>query len=205
MSSGERFWTARLRWRLRGATMWPAFVLLTLADGLLLHLLPPVRTGVDPIPALLMAIFGNLILIGAVGPFLARRIATRRPAAAGGAPAEANLEVLKDRVGTALLVAGLGGVIVSGLATRPLVVSETEATERNARAVRDYVLASGDRELVRNVETANTLRLAEDYFRTCIARDDRRHFFCLFVDTRREPAKLVKDPSSQPNSAYKRP
>jgi hypothetical protein len=181
--------------------MWPAFIGLTLLDGLLLHLLPPIRTGVDLIPGILVATFGNLILIGAVAPFLARRLGPRRPGPP--APAQAAREVLVDRIGTGLLAAGVFGVLVAGLAARPLVVSETEDTERNAQAVRGYVLSSGDRELIRNLETANTIRLASGYFRTCIARDDRRHHFCLFVDTNRRPADITRDPSAEPNSAYK--
>ena len=46
--------------------MWPTFVAITLLDALILHLLPPTRTGVDLIPALLLATFGNLIVIGAL-------------------------------------------------------------------------------------------------------------------------------------------
>jgi hypothetical protein len=200
----ERFWPARLRWRLRGAWMWPTFIVLTLVDGLMLHLLPPVRTGVDLIPGILLATFGNLVLIGALAPWLARRIAARRPAeAAPPAPPQAGLEVLTDRVGTALLVAGLAGIVAAGLATRPLVVSETENTEENARAVRDYVLRSGDAELIRNLETANTIRLEDGSFRTCISRDDRSRRFCMFVDPTEEPTTAKRDPSSEPNSAYK--
>jgi hypothetical protein len=197
----ERFWPARLRWRLRAATMWPAFVVLTFADGLVLHLLPPVRTGVDLIPGILIATFANLFLVGAVGPFLARRMNARRPGPP--APEQAAREVLVDRFGTALLAAGLLGVLAAGLATRPLVVSETEDTDANARAVRDYVLRSGDQELIRNLETANTIRLGEDYFRTCVARDDRRHHFCVFVDTSRRPVDITRDGSAEPNSAFK--
>ena len=201
MNQEERFWPARLRWRLRGATMWPAFVAVTLLEGLLLHLLPPVRTGVDLIPGILIATFANLVLIGAVAPLLARRISASRPGPP--APQQAAREVLVDRIGTGLLAAGVLGVLAAGLAARPVVVSETEDTEQNATAVRDYVLSSGDRELIRNLETANTIRLAEGYFRTCIARDDRRHHLCLFVDTNRRPTDVTRDPSAEPNSAYK--
>jgi len=197
----ERFWPARLRWRLRGATMWPAFVVLTIADGLVLHLLPPVRTGVDIVPGILIATFANLFLVGAVAPFLAGRMRARRPGPP--APEQAAREVLVDRFGTALLAAGLVGLIAAGLATRPLVVSETESTQANARAVRDYVYSSGNDELIRNVETANTVRLGDDYFRTCIARDDRRRNVCFFVDTSTRPAKLQRDNSAEPNSAFK--
>jgi hypothetical protein len=192
-----------MRWRLRGATMWPAFVAITLIDGLILHLLPPVRTGVDLIPAILLATFGNLVLVGAVAPFLARRTWARRAAAEPGAPPKAQREVLTDRIGTWLLLASVLGVVAAGLAARPLVVSETEATQRNAEAFRALVLSSGHQELIRNLETANTIRLGEDYFRTCIARDDRSRYFCAFVDTSTDPAKLTRDASAEPNSVYR--
>jgi hypothetical protein len=184
--------------------MWPSFVAVTLIDGVILHLLPPVRTGVDLIPGILLATFGNLILIGAVGPWLARRMWSRRTAADPIAPPRAQLEVLSDRVGTGLLLASIVAVLAAGLAARPTVVSETEDTERNAEAFRAYVLHTGDDELIRNLETANTARLREDYFRTCIARDDRRRYFCAFVDTSHEPARVQPDRSAEPNSSYKR-
>jgi hypothetical protein len=199
----ERFWPARIRWRLRGAWMWPTFIAVTLVDGLILHLLPPVGTGVDIIPAILLATFGNLVLIGAVAPWLARRTWKRRPAAEPGAPARAQLEVLTDRIGTGILVATIVGVVAAGLAARPTVVSETEATEANAKAFRSLVLSRGDAELIRNLETANTVRLGEDFFRTCVARDDRRHYFCAFVDTSRNPPDVDVDGSAEPNSVYK--
>ncbi len=208
MSPRERFWTSRLRWRLRGATQWPAFVVLTLVDGIVLDALPPVSTtGLNLIEGVLIATFANLFLVGAVAPWLTRRLADRRAAAlvaAGSpAPAQANRDVLQDRVATALLLAGLVGVVASGLANRPVIVSETDATEENARALTRYVERSGNDELIRNLETANTIRLGEGYFRNCIARDDRRRFFCVFVDTREDPAEVVRDRSAEPNTVFR--
>ena len=197
--SEERFWPTRVRWRLRGAWMWPTFVVLTLLDGVVLHLLPPVQTGVDLIPGILIAVFGNLVLVGAIAPWLAKRIWARRPEPTPGAPPIAQVEVLTDRVGTGLLLASLVGVIAAGLAARPLVVAETDARERAADAILDVVARSDNAELARNVETAQTARLAEGYFRTCIARDDRRHFWCWFIDTSKKPAEVVRDPSQLPN------
>ena len=62
--------------------MWPAFVLFTLVDGLVLHLLPPIRFGFSPaglslVAGVLIATFGNLVLIGAAAPWLARRLVRR--------------------------------------------------------------------------------------------------------------------------------
>jgi hypothetical protein len=183
--------------------MWPTFIAVTFVDGVILHLLPPIGEGVNLIPAILIATFGNLILIGAVAPWLARRTWNRKPAAAPGAPPRAQLEVLTDRIGTGILLATIVGVVAAGLAARPTVVSETEATEANAKAFRSLILSSGDDELIRNLETANTVRLGEDFFRTCVARDDRHHYFCAFVDTSRTPPDVDVDASAEPNSVYK--
>ena len=211
MSPGERFWLSRLRWRLRGAWQWPAFAVLTLLDGFVLDRLPPQAPDrLNFIEGVLIATFANLVLVGALAPFLAKRLARRREAtlATAGAPApspeasRAQREVLQDRVATALLAAGLAAAVVSGIANRPAIVSETEATEEVARQLRDYVARSGDHELQRNLETANTIRLSEGYFRVCIARDDRRRHFCLLIDTAEEPTQVRRDPSAEPNSVF---
>src|SRR5215210_8154675 len=147
--------------------MWPTFVAITLLDGLIMWRLPPVGGGVDVVPAILIATFGNLVLIAAVAPWLARRTWRRRPAAEPGAPPKAQLEVLIDRVGTGLLLATVLGVVAAGLAARPTVVSETKETERNAKAFREFILERGDEELIRNLDTANTIELGDALFRTC--------------------------------------
>ena len=205
---GERFWTSRLRWRLRGASQWPAFVAFTLLDGLVLDRLPPVSTsGLNFIEGVLIATFANLILVGALAPFLARRLARRARVVPAGAvaPPEVEQEVLRDRTATVLLAIGLLACIVSGLANRPVIVSETRETEEAAIAVRDFVRHLDNEELDRNLETANTARFGEGIFRTCIARDDRERFFCLKVDTNKEPAEVTRDPSEEPNSVLTGP
>jgi hypothetical protein len=200
VASTQRFWRSRARWRLRGAWQWPAFGALTVIDGFILHLLPPTRTGVDLVPALIVSSFGNLFLVGLVAPWIVRRLVARESAGPRAVPRE----VVLDRTATALLAAGTLGLVAAGLATRPLVVSETEATEENARLVRAEVLARGSEEERRNLETANTVRLDEGFFRTCIAADDRRRAFCYFVNTGADPPTVRRDPSRVPNSEFVR-
>ncbi len=197
MAGQERFWVARARWRLRGAMLWPAFVVLTLVDGFVLYRLSPVGFEFkDPIAPIILATFGNLFLIAVISPLLTRRLAARRH----GSPVQVEREVLNDRVGTALLAVGLVGVVAAGLGNRQVIVSETEATERNAQALNGYIAHSGEPELVRNRETANTRKLSEGYFRTCVARDDRRRAFCFYIDTKKKPAEVRRDPSQVPNN-----
>jgi hypothetical protein len=195
----QRFWPARVRWRLRGAWMWPSFVVITLLDGILLHELPPIREGVGLIPGVLLATFGNLVLIGALGPWLARRLWNRRPAVEPPAPPKAQLEVLSDRIGTGLLVASVFGVLAAGLAARPTVIAETDQRERAAEELLRFVGAHGDDELRRNLEASDTARLGEGYFRSCIPDDERERWTCYFLDATGRDTTIVRDPSAKPN------
>jgi hypothetical protein len=194
VAAAERFWTRRLRWRLLGAWRWPAFAFFTAIDAVLLHEL---GTGVRfnwPV-SLILASFGNIALLAAADAVA--RFAERQRAARG--IEDAHMEVALDRAGIALLAVGAVGLAVSGLATHHLIVSETKATTANARAVERWVLVHGSPMYRRNLETANTDKLADNYFRTCIADDARERFLCLFVDTRKHPPEVTRDNSTEPN------
>src|SRR5436190_7742666 len=186
---------SRLRWRMRGAWMWPVFVALTVADGVVLHLLPPLRfgfseVGLSLIAGILIATFANLFLVGAVAPWLARRVKERRAAAGQTTvPRQAMREVTADRIGTALLALGFVGVLASGLASIPLINGETDARNRAARALVVYVQAHAPAEIRANNDqgAVETARLADGYFRSCIPFRDRRRWWCVFIDTNRKP------------------
>lgn len=202
----ERFWPHRLRWRLRGTSwLWPAFGLAVLVDAAILHFLPPVGseqqidapTGLNLVGDLIVAGFTNLFLVAVIAPWLAKRL-NERPVPEG--EPQPPYEMHFGRTAAILMaIAGIGLVIV-GLGNRPLIVSETKATQTNAQLVRDYVLNHGSPEMKRNLETANTVRLASNFFRTCISNDHRTRYWCFFVDTKADPAKLTRDTDRRPNS-----
>jgi hypothetical protein len=204
VSSKERFWTRRLRWRLRGAWQWPVFAALTLVDGVIIALIPPILVeDVDLLLGVILASFGNLLLVGLVAPWLARRLVTRqRRTEAATGPGGPPPEVIHDRTATALLCVGAVALLVAGLGSRPAVVSPTEETEENARAVQEYVQANASDEVRRNLQTANTIRLGDGFFRTCIALDDRTEAYCLFVDVNEEPPSIREDPNPVPNQEF---
>jgi len=206
MERSEHLWARRLRWRIRGAWQWPAYAVLTLLDAVILSELPPVSGGVDFVPGLIVSSFGNLFLIGVVAPWLGKRLAQREAGTGGnGVPLSVKIEVLKDRSAAVLLGVATLGLVAAGLAARPLVVSETRETERNAEIVRDHVLAEAPHEIQRNLDTANTVKLEDGYFRTCVNYDERDRAYCLFVDVDvdAEPPLITKDPSTLPNQQFK--
>lgn len=155
------------------------------------------------VPSALVACFGNLVLVGAIAPWLSERIWAHRSLAAAhvSQPATAPLEVIRDRAATGLLVAGTAGVLAAGLAARPLVISETTDSTLNANVVKQYVLANAAPEFKNNLDTANTLQLGSNYYRTCIASNDRLRAYCLLVNTKPRPPAVTVDPSTTPNPA----
>lgn len=187
--------------RPRGAWQWPAYSVLTVLDAVILHELPPVRGGVSFVPGLIIASFVNLFLVGAVAPWLGRRLAERERATGegNGVPLGVRAAVLKDRTAAVLLAVAMLGLVAAGLAAQPLIVSETDDSERNAELVREHVLAEAPPEVQRNVDTANTVRLEEGYFRTCINYDARDRAYCVFVRVDAEPPVVRRDPSTLPN------
>ena len=196
MSAEERFWTRRLRWRLLGAWRWPAFLVAALLDAVLLHELSPGREQIPFPVALIYSSFGNFFLI--VAADVLARYAQRKRAERG--IEDPHLEVQVDRGAVIALAVGVVGILAWGLSTQESRVLETEALEENAEAVATYVHSHGGEEYVRNLDTANTARLKEDYFRTCVADDERERFLGLFVDTSVDPPKVTRDPTTLPNS-----
>jgi hypothetical protein len=202
----ERFWTHRLRWRLRGASwLWPAFAAAVAVDAAILHFLPPVGSeqqinapeGLNVVGDLILAGFVNLFLVAVIAPWLAKRLSAR-PAPEGEPVPPYELQF--GRTAAILMSVGALGLVVVGLGNRPLIVSETQATEANARLVRQWVMNHGSPEMQRNLETANTARLSSNFFRTCIANDHRTRYWCFFVDTQADPPKLTRDTDARPNS-----
>jgi hypothetical protein len=211
MSSTDRIWSSRMRWRFRGAWQWPTFAVLTVVDGLILAWLPPSGSHIgvgsgflsDFLAGLILASFGNLVLVGAAAPWLAKRLHRRAAAPAGGNGKPATqlgslpLEVVRDRTATAALVAATIGLVAAGLGNIKVVVADTKAVEEAGRRATAFIDTHGSAEVKQNTDTLNTHRLSDGYFRVCAALDDRTKAFCMFIDTKKNT--VVKDPDARPN------
>jgi hypothetical protein len=188
-------WATRLRWRLRGASQWPAFVVFTLLDGALLNELPIAGDGPGGIvPGVLLAGFGNLFLLAVAAPVAGRVMRRRR--------ADLPVPVASDFAATALIAAGALVLLASGLVHRPVVVEERADRVAQYAAVSDYVRsqAPGFRD---GLAIADSIRLSDDLYRTCVPGDDPRRPLCLFVETDQHPPGVTRDPDLTPNAAYR--
>ncbi len=185
-------WRSRLRWRLRGATMWPAFAILTVLDAVVLALLPFAGTGPGLVGAVLICGFANLVVVAVLAPLGGRALRRRRPALPR--------EVAGDRAGTALLLALTGALVAGGIAHRDAVLEEDRDFAVQSAAVRAFVAAQAPAAFARNVDDADTWQQGPDLYRTCVPGPDPRKHLCLIVSTREHPPGITVDPDQQPNA-----
>jgi hypothetical protein len=181
---------------MRGAWLWPTFVLLTLVDGIALEALPIAGDGPGGVvPGVLLAGFANLIAIATLAPLLGRRLRRRRP--------DLPRAVADNYAGTALLCAMTLALLGLGLLHRPSVVAADDDLRAQAAAVHDYVVAQAP-EYRDGIALADAMRLEEDLYRTCVPGPDPKRWLCLFVNTDQRPAGVTLDQDRAPNSTYRR-
>jgi hypothetical protein len=190
----ERVWLTRLRWRLRGALMWPLAAVLVVVDTVVIHELPFAGTGPDWFLSALLAGFINLLVLAVVAPLGGRLLRRRRP--------DLPAVVAGDRAGSVLVVAVTLALAGGGLAHHARVRDDRTAFADGLRRVRAYVAHSAPAEYRRHVEQTSALRFGEDLYRACVPGDDPDRWLCLFVFTDQSPPGLRRDTNRAPNSSY---
>ena len=194
----ERVWWTRLRWRLRGATMWPAFLLALVADTVLLRALPIAGdTAPDIFAAVLLAFFFNLVVVAVGAPLAGRLVRRRRP----GLPRV----VADDRAGTFLIAAVAALLLAAGLVHHPVVQARARAFDLQAAAARAFVLDRAPTAFKANVGRMDTWTQGTYLYRTCVPGPQARRSYCVFVDTRHDPPLVVRDTDQSPNSVLAGP
>jgi hypothetical protein len=196
MAQVERVWPRRLRWRLRGAWQWPAFILLTLVDGVLLSELPPWSDGPPGVfPGVLLAAFFNLLAVAVVAPFVGWLVRRRRP--------DLPRMIASDYAGAWLLAGITAALVVAGLAHRSEVAAEHAREAAVAKAMHDYVVRH-QQQYAAGLQHIDAVRLEPDHYRACIPGRDERHAICLFVTTDQNPPGITLDTEQVPNGDYRR-
>ena len=189
-------WT-RLRWRLRGAWLWPAFAVATLLVALSLHLLPVQGGGTGWVPALLVAGFLNLgaVAVGMpVGGALLRRARRDLPRV-----------VAADYAGVAALALVAAGVLAAGLVHGRALRAQERAEARALALVRHTVARRGPAQARRNLPAADTIGLDPGRgYRSCIPTTDPERPYCLVVHLDTKPERVLFG-GREPNARLQAP
>lgn len=193
----ESLWRSRLRWRLRGALLWPSFVVLTVIDAVLLGRLPIAGDGGTAfMPALVLAFFFNLVAVALVAPGAASLLRRRR----GDLPRV----VAVDRAGTTLIAGVTLALLAGGLAHRSAVQEARHDLIVQQDAARQFVARSAPPEFREQAGASNSIKLEDDLFRTCVPGEGTRQWFCVLVRTDQAPPGVQADASRESNEVFAR-
>lgn len=180
---------------MRGAWLWPSFLLATAAGGVLLDRLPPGGDGgLGVVAGMLLAGFLNLgavILVGGAGGLLLRR---RRP--------DLPREIARD-------YAGIGGValvcavlLAAGLAHRSTIREHERDFDAQQVTARHFIVRHGPPDARANAAATDTIRIDDDLFRTCARVSEPDRAFCVYVDTSQSPPGVTVDRNRATNQQF---
>ncbi len=185
----------RLRWRLRGATQWPVFVVATVGEGVLLNALPIAGRGPGGlVGGLLLAMAFNLIVVAALAPLAGALVRRRRP--------DLPRTIATDYCGTVLLALLFANLLVAGVVHHAAVVREERARAASFVALSSYV-HSRARAYLGRLPGMTTVRVEAGMYRTCVPARDPDRAFCVYVRTDRSPPAVKEDPERIPNALWR--
>jgi hypothetical protein len=183
----------RMRWRLRGAWLWPAFVVVTVLEIGLLRWLPIAGEGSGFVAGLLLAGCLNVIAVatlGTLGGIVLRRVRGDLPRV-----------VADNYAGLGALGVVAAAFVAAGLVHRPELAADREAFAEQSRAVRLWVEANGDDFARVHVDSADSITVDTDLYRTCVPGPDPKRWLCLIVDTSHSPPRVRRDESRESNAS----
>jgi hypothetical protein len=192
-------WLVRMRWRLLGAWMWPAFVVLAAADGIIGHLLPPAGGTESVVGGIVLGLVLNLMCVVALGPLLGRALRARRR--------DLPVAIARNYAGTAcILLVTVGFALIGAFHHAQLV--------RDRATLHDAVVRAaawiGDHAPARFRADAETLDsyvlLTGSIYRECAAaaRGGAPRYYCVIVDERGSGEASVRPAGSESNETLSR-
>jgi hypothetical protein len=186
-------WLARLRWRHRGAWLWPAFAALTIADAVIGHELPPVGDSQRVVAAALLGCGLNLAGVVALSwPIgaLIRRVRPDLPAV-----------VARDYGGTLVIVVVTAALLAVGLAHRSTVVAHREAMREATTRAEAWIGDRAPSEFRRNLASMSVLVIeAGRIYRACVQSVAASRTYCVVVNDQLPFQRSVRPAGSEPNS-----
>jgi hypothetical protein len=178
----------RLRWRLRGAWLWPLFVVLTLADGLIHKQLP--ITGDSDGSFAGGALFGavlNLIAIVALAATLGQLVRRVRP--------DMPKVVANNYAGAFTTIAITAVILGGGLIHRPVITKDlNDLNDATARA-EEYIGAHAPSQFQKDLDRLSTYEVQPpEIYRICATASNPSadpRFYCVIVNRQRPFGKGI--------------
>jgi hypothetical protein len=192
----DAVWLGRLRWRRRGAWLWPAFVAATVADAAIGYALPATGDAESFAGAGVVALFLNLIAVillsRPLGMALRRWWRKDLP----------NI-VARDYGGTAAVAAITLATLALGLINHASVMNDRAAKKDAITRAQAWIGARAPQEFRQNVAYVSTFAIEPGrIFRECVPSARTRRTYCVIVDEGRPFPSSVRFGGYEPNSLF---
>jgi hypothetical protein len=188
-------WITRMRWRRRGAWMWPSFVALTAVDACVVHALPLEGDSEGLVPALILTGLWNFLAVVVVAHpagALVRRVRRDLPRF-----------VARDYAGTWLMLAIAATVLTAGLINHSTVSRDGAAMrDAEARAIA-WIGYRAPPAFRADLGRATTFTIqAGSLYRTCVPSAGGGRTYCVIVNDRQPVSQSVHFSGYEPNAAF---
>ncbi len=182
----------RLRWRMRGAWLWPTFLVLMALDALAGHALPPVGDSQSLASAWLVGLWAMLIGIVALSGGAAVLIRRRRP--------DMPKVVARNYGGTLVIVAVSCVLLAAGLIHHPSVLSDRHALGGAASRSRSWIATHAPAAFRHDLQTVSVYTIQPgSVYRSCVF-DLSGSAYCVVVNLAALRARSVIFDGHEPNA-----
>jgi hypothetical protein len=191
----ERRWLHRLRWRLRGAWLWPVFVATIVVDAALGHLRPPAGDSESVAAAAIAGLALNLLAV----------LLLSRPLGALLRRARKDLPrvVARNYAGTSVVVAVTLALLAAGLAHHSSVLADQAAMRDATVRAQAWIGDHARDEFRRNARFSDTVVIQPgSIYRVCVPGDHADRSYCVIVKTQLPFARSVSFAGHEPNSMF---
>jgi hypothetical protein len=182
----------RMRWRLRGAWLWPSFVVLSLIDAAIINALPPAGDSSTAVGGWLLAIVVNLIAIVILSGLVGRVVRRLRP--------DMPKLVARDYAGAVIVALITLGFLAGGIAHHHVVTADRAALADAQARAESYIGARAPAAFQADAATLDTDPLQPPRtYRICATNATHTENYCVVVDRDKKFGRSVSPAGSESN------
>ncbi len=188
-------WLVRVRWRRRGAWLWPAFSAAVVTEALIGHALPSSGETESVLGAGLSACVLNLLAV----------VILSRPLGAGLRALRGDLPkvVARDYAGIWVLAFVAAALVAAGIVHRPSVLAHRRATQDAVARAQAWIGARAPGEFRRNLQSVSVIPIQPgSVYRACVLSGEQRRTYCVIVRTNLPLQGSVSFAGYEPNSMF---
>jgi hypothetical protein len=191
----EGAWLVRMRWRQRGAWLWPTFVVATLVDGVIGHALPLAGETQTLLAGLLAGLVLNLIAVLLLSRPLGSLIRRGR--------GELPVAIARNYAGTCAVLLVTAAVLALGLIHRPQIAAEERALNDALSRAEAWIGDRAPAPFRDNLEHMDTFTIEPgSVYRTCVPSPDGTRSYCVIVKEQLPFARSVSFGGYESNSEF---